>query len=211
MGRISKNIPLTSVKIICEGGTEVNYFEELKKKNRFSSTEIICVVSHKRDPLNIAKKAVDEYNISKKKNILLDDDLFFCVFDKDSNNQEQINKAINYLKNYPNIKIILSNPSFEYWVLLHLKDPEIKKYDNDLVIKEISKEIKKKFQKSHIKKLTNTILSSNTHYAILNAEKMEKYHKDNGKELTNILSNPSTMVHILIKMMMDIKKSKYKF
>ena len=101
--------------IVCEGDeTEPIYFK--KYRTRYSNLDVIIPPSRYTDPKNLvdfSREQIDYYALDLKNG-----DVIWCVFDCDNNSQEAISTAYRKAKN---VKLCLSNPSYELWYLLHFK------------------------------------------------------------------------------------------
>ena len=119
------------ISIAGEGKTEEQYFDGIKDLNtnsvvkveRLEKEDEADTKSHPKhvlDLLNERKKRWEEYGIDPN-------ELWMVVDrDKQSVSEEQLTEIIEECcKNRYNLA--LSNPTFEFWLLLHLKD--IKEYD----------------------------------------------------------------------------------
>jgi hypothetical protein len=103
----------TTLAIFCEGQTEYEYFNFLKKEFRLPQMTIIPIkLSNPGNSLTLAKEA-----IRKKKN---DYDQNWIVFDKDDSKDEIFEKSIELLKEN-SIKVAYSIRSFEIWILNHFQ------------------------------------------------------------------------------------------
>ena len=110
------------ILIVCEGETELNYFEDLcqhfKLNNRTHKNVLIELAAKGNAPINIlehAKQYAQKEDFAK----------IFCVFDRDSHStyQTTIQAVADMKKNGKtrNIEAIPSIPCFEYYVLLHFE------------------------------------------------------------------------------------------
>lgn len=107
-------IPRKVFIIVCEGEkTERIYFNRYRK--RYSNLRIETPNSKFTDPVNLAKFAKEQ--IKKGDLDLKNGDAIWCVFDCDENTNEDMSRACRTAGK--DIKICLSNPSFELWFLLH--------------------------------------------------------------------------------------------
>ena len=136
--------------------TEAKYFEALKETIRFNN-ELIHLVSLKRPkrdtksaPIHVFNKlkreAKDEYNFKVT-------DELWMIIDRD----QWINiPEINTLcKNEGNFYLALSNPCFEFWLLLHIKDKS--EFSEEEIIK-IYENRKSSATKTYLKKLLGDLL-----------------------------------------------------
>jgi len=178
------------IYIICEGEkTEKQYFESFKR--RYSNLNIMCIHEGYTDPKNIvicAKERKKQYSIDKEKG-----DGIWCVFDVNSNTNAAIISAVE-IANEEGIEIALSNPSFEFWYLLHYeyRSGHIGRKD---VITRLKKYIK------HYDKAVcyYDILNDRLETATNNAKELNKMHAGNQQELFCRESNPSTQVFKLVE------------
>lgn len=129
-----------NILIICEGEcTEKNYLEHLT--SNFGIKNITFKTgfgSRKTDMIKTAKENSDYF-----KHI-------FCIIDKDTiENLKKYEKKVKEIKNLDknhNVTLIVSNPCFEYWILLHFENTR-KNYDcnsspcNQLIEKCLKKHI----------------------------------------------------------------------
>ncbi|MEV6739129.1 RloB family protein [Streptomyces sp. NPDC051104] len=109
--------------LVCGGArTEKDYFEALKDKYR-NSAVTVRVRTDTRSPLHVVEKAIELFGSS-------DDDFDECwaVFDVDSFGQKNGASVSSNLTqsittaNKGNVNLAISNPCFEYWLLLHFCD-----------------------------------------------------------------------------------------
>jgi hypothetical protein len=113
-------VPQKVILIVCEGEVEKAYFEEFVKHLGLNPASIDVKAKKEtggNDPrtiLNYAKKAYEEFGGY---------DEIFCVFDKDDHSHyDEVRKEIKKLREgLVPIHAIISNPCFEYWLLLHFK------------------------------------------------------------------------------------------
>ena len=184
--RTGKNRQLSmSALIICEGVTEYDYLHEFRKKYNLTAMKIYQ--SDNPQPIKIIEYA-------KNKNAInVQYEKVFCVFDVDDNSQLQLNQAQKDGK-VNNMHLIISNPCFEYWLLLHFE------YTTGfLTVKNAKDKLKK-----HIDDYNKT---SVVNYNLLNKDKLlnavenaQKIHKNITilKQFIINQSNPSTNMYELI-------------
>lgn len=105
--------PNKVILVICEGEkTEIKYFKSLKEFLNLISVTIDIVPSSHPDPKQIIKYAIQKIRQFHEY------DEIYCVFDKDLHTQKYINKVLE-TANKNNFKAIVSDPCFEFWILLH--------------------------------------------------------------------------------------------
>lgn len=114
--------------------TEVTYFQDLRQSSYFDDSGIIEIVTLSRepntgtDPLSVKrllKKAKQNYPFKKT-------DEFWLIVDRDhweTIHKINFDKLVEDCKNESNFHLAMSNPCFEIWLILHLKD--INEYDDD--------------------------------------------------------------------------------
>lgn len=128
--RESNSKPKERIIVLAYEGnnTEAQYFEKLKENVRFND-ELIHLMSLKRPkgdtnsaPKHVFKKlkkeAKDEFNFKSP-------DELWMIIDRDE--WTNIPEISTLCKNEGNFYLALSNPCFELWLLLHVKD--ISEYD----------------------------------------------------------------------------------
>jgi RloB-like protein len=114
----------TKVIIICEGDTEEIYFEAIRKSRRLSTVKIEVVNPAYTDPEHIVKTAIARRNELIKEKRWFAKDQMWAVYDGDEHKDANINNWNNAIRLavQQNIKLGISNPSFELWYLLHYQD-----------------------------------------------------------------------------------------
>jgi hypothetical protein len=103
--------------LVCEGEkTEPNYFKALIKALGLHAASVMIVGSEcDSAPISIYEYAVERFN--KDPGI----DKVFCVFDRDRH--ATFESACDAIRRHPSrrFEAIVSDPCFEYWLLLHFK------------------------------------------------------------------------------------------
>ncbi|MCT4612370.1 MAG: RloB family protein [Clostridia bacterium] len=107
---------LPYILIVCEGEkTEPNYFGWYKNKCRQEVN--VEIYGEGKNTSSLIEKANEIKKKKERKEDIVFDDVW-CVFDKDSFEKEQYNKAFELCENY-GFKYAYSNECFELWYLLH--------------------------------------------------------------------------------------------
>ena len=186
-----KRKPRQTILIVCEGKeTEPRYFGAIKRQLRLSSVGIksgkggnCC----KTVQTAVGYKHEEEY------------DHCWCVFDTEaSSNAEDLQAAIE-LANKHGIKLAISNPSFEYWLLLHFTCTDRSFRDAQEVIGELRRYIPE-YQKNGD---VYAQVQQHTQTAITNAQSVLDLHcASAGGEF----ANPSTHVHKLVEELYKLKE-----
>lgn len=112
--------------------TEEKYFSEFRDSNKFNSELIyLHLLKRANDDTNSApshvfsklkKEAKDEFNFK------VGDELWMII---DTDNWKNIPSIIQTCNGLENMFVAVSNPCFEFWLLLHVKD--IKEYSEEVL------------------------------------------------------------------------------
>lgn len=105
------------IYIICEGKeTETLYFKHFR--SRKCLVDIVPIPSKHKAAEHLVKHA--KSLISQLDYYPKDGDQLWCVFDRDDNKDHELQEAASYAQKQ-GYHIVYSNPSFEYWYLLHFE------------------------------------------------------------------------------------------
>jgi RloB-like protein len=137
--------------------TEPTYFEALKKDYRFNN-EIIEIVSLRRnkdDTKSAPKYVFENLQRIKQEYDLANSDELWMIIDRDRNgkNIERYNQKCNEESNF---YLALSNPCFEFWLLLHLKD--LSEFNQEELILIFENKKINKSRRTYLKSLLSKIL-----------------------------------------------------
>lgn len=190
-GKQGTRTPRNVYVIVCEGTkTEPNYFKRFK--TRYNNLSIETPDSGSTDPKSLVKFSREQIKTEKRTLDLKNGDAIWCVFDCDENTDEAISQACDIAKN--DVKICFSNPSFEFWYLLHyeLTVTRLERWD---AIDKLKKYIPD-YEKS---KDVFDLLYDKRPDAIANSKKLNKIHKRDKMDLLCVESNPSTQVYTLVE------------
>ena len=114
--------------------SEKKYFEDFRKSDLFNDSGLIEVISLKRptnkgsDPISV-KKLLQE---AKKEYRFKNTDEFWLIIDRDDWEEihnHNFDKLVDDCKKENNFFLAMSNPCFEIWLILHLKD--INEFDEE--------------------------------------------------------------------------------
>ena len=178
--KLNKNI-LDNILILCEGAkTEPNYFNSIKLKYRLSNVDIRGLGSNTDKITETAIKHHKNYS------------QVWCVFDRDSFDAYNFNRAFQMVAKYKNIHIAYSNEAFELWYLLHFN------YYNTGISRNqyydlLSELLDKKYKKNSTEMYELICDKENT--AIKNAKRLLSSYSNENPER----NNPSTTVYKLIE------------
>ncbi len=158
--------------------TEPTYFEALKNNYRFNN-EIIEVVSLRREQNDTrsAPKYVFEnlQRIKDEYDLALNDELWMII-DKDRN-RNNIEKYNAKCKSEANFFFALSNPFFEFWLLLHIRN--LSDFSQEEIEKiEENKKIKGSRKRTYLKKLLSDILPDGYNESNLRPERFLMHLED---------------------------------
>jgi len=170
--RVSKNKNIRpTFFVFCEGETEETYINYLRIRYRL--------------PIEIKVKIkgsdINERYISKVKSnhTKHEKDETFLIYDSD------IPEIVTKLKQIRNVELLMSNPCFEIWYLLHYQQ-QTSELTSSQCLSELGKHING-YKKGILCASLKEVLSVNKDEAIKRAESL------------NVDKNPSTSIYVLIK------------
>lgn len=166
--------------IFCEGETEEAYIKYLKIKYRLPIEIILKITGNKISERIIRNKIKSSESHTKDK--------IYLMYDLDV---EGFTEKLNELKNQTKAELLVSNPCFELWYILHFANQTA----------EISTE-------NCIKKLKT--LCPDYQKAIINDKLLSKLNENNSEALKrakkhDLYNNPSTILYVLIDKLEKIK------
>lgn len=187
---------ISTMWIFCEGEkTEIHYFKHLRSDLRIQKLQIKVNYSDDKNALGIVNYALNSLN---RRRDYLPGDIIACVFDRDQNSPEELERA-KKLASQKGIEIIFSNPCFEFWILSHF----------ECYKRSLEKEVLKSKLISSLGQYNKNdpLLYEKTKDHISDAIKFSKevisMHENDGVEIISRDSNPSTLVHQLIEQIYD--------
>ena len=165
--------------VICEGETEVAYINLLKKWYK-SPVRIVSHIDGARISQTLVDKRTKELKISA-----FDKVNTFLMYDMDV-------PAVNEKVMACNAELLLSNPCFEVWLLLHTKDQK-SALSTDAAVKELKKSatVWSNYKKSVYTDTQKAFLKEHLHTAIERAKALKAY------------DNPSSRLYKLVEMLGD--------
>jgi hypothetical protein len=181
------------VFIICEGSkTEIRYFKNFSSRN--SLIEVRPIESKHKSALSLVKRAKDA--IGQEPYSPEDGDQLWCVFDRDGNSDEQLQKADALAKRLK-YNIVFSNPCFELWLLLHFMDHSAYLEDAAAVLKLLdSSKVIPNYKKSGD---YYDVLRPLEEIASKRARSLIGRHEADGKSLISRSCNPCTTAVQLVE------------
>jgi len=188
--RKSKNIPQRNyIHIYTNGHTEHEYFLKIKSDLRNPSIILQPFFENAGSPSKLLYRVSQEYergDISKN-------DRVFCVMDVDDNSDQAIQTGLKNKKT--KVDLILSNPNFEIWILLHFKY-----FSNQIMKDETFDEVLKyipNYSKTGIDVFYHQ-LTQNERIAKQNAKQLRQYHEGLNVDIYSRASNPSTQIDVIL-------------
>lgn len=195
--------PADVIYIICEGETEVYYFQQLCKHYRLTNIEV---------HLSPGSAPISAVNYAIEKAITTDGiDQIWCVFDRDEH--KSFDAAKNKLRRHsfspedkskPKLFDAYTIPCFELWFLLHFRytTKDYSKNGKGSVGANVEKELKEELKKISLKykkpgKEIIPDLLARTTAAIKNAKQLKKHNQDTATECPDI--NVDELVEKLTK------------
>ncbi len=115
---------IPKILIVCEGKTEVLYFENLKKILQWDNISIKSRKASGSAPISVVETAINEQKEQIDNNGDFNKyDNIFCIIDQDRHPSHK--DSLVLIKRYNkasdvHITRVYSNPCFEYWLLLHV-------------------------------------------------------------------------------------------
>jgi hypothetical protein len=185
--------PKKTLLVFCEGErTEPEYLNALKRQ---PSVRDVASVDLRVEtgqggsvPLTLVSLAVDARRRARDEDGEIDE--FWCVFDVEwPRNHPGLKEAIERARQY-NIKLAISNPCFELWLILHYKfqGAWLNNDDARRLLRSLDGADDKGLDAAKYMPLRSTARS--------HAEALEKRHRENGTSFPH--DNPSSGMHRLI-------------
>jgi len=198
----SQKKPLRSIiRIFSNGETEINYFNEqknaIKKRCGLSNNRNIKIIPIYQN--QSIKKSLQTIIKQYPERILKDNDKIFCVFDVDNTDDSHLEQALKSKPRY--VDLILSNPCFEFWLLLHFRY-----HNQSMTIDEAATKIKNflpTYTKPNIQPYFS-ILKPREETAIKYAKQVRREHQKNGYELNSRIANPHTHMDSVVELLNSV-------
>ena len=197
--------PYDKVLIVCEGEkTEPHYLMALRDHLKLSQANIKIDPNSDSSPTSVVKYAKELIKESPKDPY----DHVFCVIDRDRHTD--FDTAIAQINGYRNkdtkLHAIVSNPCFEFWILLHF-DYTTKLFgtSGDSPCMDLIKNNLKVFIEDYEKgdrAIMLPIIKSGLEMAVANAKRANETAKRNGTD------NPTTQMDELVDYLKDLKDEK---
>ena len=116
--------PRKSILIVCEGSkTEPIYFNSLKRVLRLAMVEV-DIIGEGAAPITVVDRAIElreeRRRLAKKSVTKAAYEVVYCVVDVEAPKAESLSRAMTKARDNK-LEVILSNPCFEYWYILHFR------------------------------------------------------------------------------------------
>jgi hypothetical protein len=190
--------PCKSILIVCEGSkTEPIYFNALKKRLRLIMV-YVEIIGKGAAPITVVNSAIDlreqRKREAKKSLTKAEYEIIYCVFDVEAPTPHGSLADAVGMANAHNLDVILSNPCFEYWYILHFRKTSAPFYTNDEVLSNLRQEYPD-YSKSDADIFE--VVYPKTNDAIKHSKEVLSEQHDNAEDLRNC--NPSTHVHKIVE------------
>ena len=176
--------------MFCEGQrTEPDYLKALKREPAVRDIASVDIHIHDESlgsaPLTLVKAAAEARARASGEESEVDE--VWCIFDVEWPQNHPKLKEARALAKRSNVKVAVSNPCFELWLLLHFRD-QTAWLDTDA-----AKALLKKHDPSEGKSLEGATYMPRRAEAASRARSLEARHKGNGTKFPN--DNPSSGMH----------------
>ena len=190
-----------SILIVCEDGkSSPGYFKRLRHKLGLSSVHVeVCGKECGSAPLSVVDFAKEKKESVKTSTVIDEYDEIFCVIDKDQH--ETLDRAYNKARDN-DLTIILSNPCFEYWYVLHFERTGRSYTHHRNVVTYLKRECYDKYDKGSDSIFD--VVYGDTDTAIANSKHVLRSQWHDPDDLREC--NPSTHVHVVIECIRGIGK-----
>jgi len=196
--RMAFKSPKKAELIVCEGSsTEPAYFNALIRELRLHAVKVRVMSPEDSEPINIVDRAIAEKRQGVAPGIPYNK--IWCVIDVEVPPHRTLGNAWEKAANVNGLDLILTNPFFEYWFLLHFKKVTTP-FNKDKDLHDMLKEVHPSYRKTHIG-FDN--LYPLTETAIKNSKEVlkEKHCSDDLRDC-----NPSTHVHLIVEHLQKISE-----
>lgn len=191
--------PRRSILIVCEDSkSSPDYFEKFRTTLRLSTVNVeVCGKECGSAPISVVNYAKEKKQSVKTSTIIDGYDEIFCVVDVDEHNT--LDDAVQTARDN-GIDLIISNPCFEYWYILHFEKTGSPYNDRPQLYKGLKAHLKRPYSKSGCDFFE--VIYPLTQTAITNSRDVlsEQWHND--PDLRDC--NPSTHVHRVVECIMEI-------
>ena len=191
-----------TILIVCEDGkSSPDYFDRLRKKLHLGTVNVkICGKECGSAPISVVGFAKEQKSEIKTSTTQDDYDEIFCVVDIDDHPRRQLQDAIQKARDN-GLKLIISNPCFEYWYVLHFEKTGGSYTNRPELYKKLAILLGHKYEKSGCDFFETIYPRTKT--AIDNAKAILSGQWHNEEDLSEC--DPSTDVFRVAECLMDLK------
>jgi len=186
-----------SILIASEGSkTEPMYFNALKNRLRLAMVDVE-VVGEGAAPITVVDRAIElrteRKRAAKKSLTKAEYDVVYCVIDVEAPTAESLARAVDKARGN-RLEVILSNPCFEYWYILHFK-----KTSAPFNTSQNTKSALRQEHPAYCESDTTIfdVVYPKTGEAIKRSKEVLKEQHNDPEDLSNC--NPSTHVHKIVE------------
>lgn len=195
--------PRKSILIVSEGSkTEPIYFKSLKRNLRLAMIEVE-IIGEGAAPINVVDRAIElreeRKRLATKSIAKVAYEVIYCVIDVEAPvPHESLARAIDKAKGNK-LDVILSNPCFEFWYILHFRKTSAP-FNSSQKVKSTLRNIHPAYNESDT--TIFEVLSNKTDVAVKNSKEVLKEQHNDEEDLRNC--NPSTHVHKIVEYLQKI-------
>lgn len=194
--------PRKSILIVSEGSkTEPIYFNSLRKNLQLSMVEV-KVVGAGAAPITVVNRAIELRDERKRQAKTSGGrvayEVVYCVVDVEAPKAESLSRAVDKARGNK-LEVILSNPCFEYWYILHFR-----KTSAPFNTSQAAKSALKREHPAYCESDTTIfdVVYPMTAEAIKRSKEVLREQHDNAEDLSD--RNPSTHVHKIVEYLQSI-------
>lgn len=190
--------PRKSILIVCEGEkTEPIYFKRLNSKLRLKMVDVE-IFGEGAAPITVVDCAIklrkERRDIAKRSLTKTEYEVIYCVIDVEAPTpHESLDRAVNKAKDNK-LEVILSNPCFEYWYVLHFKKTGTP-FNSSQKVKSALKQKHSDYSESDT--TIFNVVYPKTNDAIKHSKEVLRERHNDAEDLRNC--NPSTHVHRIVE------------
>ncbi len=195
-----------TILIVTEGlKTEPDYLKGLRNHLKLKAVDIEIMKATGTDALSVVDYAIemrDDRKIEARRGCTVPYDSVWAVFDTERADTNPKLKEAIHKAGVHKIDLAISNPCFEFWLLLHDEFTTAPFVKCENVIRRIKDKYLPDYEKNNIP-VESYIPKIPT--AVRNAEQCQNYHKTAGTD-----GNPSTDVHLLVREMNEATRKHFR-
>ncbi|MFC1793134.1 RloB family protein [Planctomycetota bacterium] len=178
--------------IVCEGScTEPAYFESLIQYFRLHAIRVHVMASDDSEPINVVELAIAKKTQGVAPGLPYSQ--IWCVIDVEVPSHRTLGEARDKAASVNDLEFILTNPSFEYWFLLHFAKI-VTPFQSNTDIQCKLKQFHPTYKKTRI---GFNILFPLTESAIRHSKEVLREQHNDAQDLSDC--NPSTHVHKIVE------------